>query len=278
MWVDHAIIVLLGQIWHYIAIRTECLLRDLKLVICIERYIIFDIYSLVNSPALCPRGIPDPPGWSPSCWAHCSSLFPLHLSLTANSPAEPSKDLHKRRAVPVAASFPAGTSCLANPDGSAVKPLGPVSKTALGPALFVASKIHVRRGGEGRGCPPYAVTQPGATSSVKILLSGAQGHPNVFLRLHAMSRLVQQVSCGHFFPLNLSSSELFLGTLTLYCGLVHKTTSFQGKWMSTMVCFTLIIGRLFLSKEDLASWKSPLRGIHYINSLLHPVIYVCFYY
>lgn len=44
-----------------------------------------------------------------------------------------------------------------------------------------------------------------------------------------------------------------------------------------MVCFTLIIGRLFLSKEDLASWKSPLRGIHYINSLLHPVIYVCFY-
>lgn len=30
---------------------------------------------------------------------------------------------------------------MANPDGSAAMPLGPVAKTALGPALFVTSEI-----------------------------------------------------------------------------------------------------------------------------------------
>lgn len=163
----------------------------------------------------------------------------MHLSLTANSPAEPSKDLHKRSAVPMAASFPAVT-CMANPDGSAAIPRVLLQKLPWGLLCLLLQRFHVRRGGGGRGCPSYAVIQPGATSSVNILLSGAQGHPAVLDSVPCPGWCSKSLVVI-FSPLNLFSSELSLESLALSCGLVHKTTSFQGKRMSTIVCFAHLL-------------------------------------
>lgn len=167
---------------------------------------------------------------------HHSSLFPLHLSLTANSPAEPSKDLHKRGAVPRAACFPAETSCMANQVDLLPFLWVLLQKLPWGLLCLLLQRFHVRR--RGRECPPYAVTEPGATSSVNILLSGAQCYPAIFLSPCHVQAGAARVLWSFFSPRNLSSSELSLETLTLSCGLDHKTTSFQGKQMSTIVFST----------------------------------------
>lgn len=242
MWLDHVIIVWLGQIWHWIAIRTVCLLSDLKLVICIERCIIFDC-SLVNSSALCPRGNPDPPGWSPPCWAHCSSLFPLHLSLTTSSPAEPSKNLHKRSAVPTAASFPAETSCKANPDESAARPPAPVAKTALGPALFVASEISCKEGRRRKRMPSLCSHTAWGNILCKNPPIRSSRSANCFSqRLHAMSRLVQQESCAIFshWICPAQSFSWNSGTYLWTCP-QHYLFSRKMSVCFTIVCFTYLL-------------------------------------
>lgn len=174
---------------------------------------------------------------------------------------------------PYNCTFPSWDLLLGKPWWICCQAPGSCCNNCPGACSVCCFRFRVRRGGGGRGCPPYAVTQPGATSSVNILLSGAQGHPAVFLR-HSIpcpgwcSKSLVVI----FFPLNLSSSEFSLDTLALCCGLVHKMTSFPLKRENKCpqyLAYTLIIGRLFLRKEDLALWKSPLRANNCINSLYH---------
>lgn len=172
----------------------------------------------------------------------------------------------------MAASFPAVTSCMANPDGSAAIPRVLLQKLPWGLLCLLLQRFHVRRGGGGRGCPSYAVIQPGATSSVNILLSGAQGHPAVFLR----DSMPCPGWCSKslvviFFPTEFVQLRAFSWNSVSFLWTCPQNYLFSRKMNvhNSLFC-TLIIGRLFLSKEDLALWSHPweqfIRSSNYITS------------
>lgn len=210
--------------------------------------------------------------WLDSLWV-TPSFFPLPIAplsvckFSGRAQHRPAQEKY----CPYNCTFPSWDLLLGKPWWICCQAPGSCCNNCPGACSVCCFRFHVRRGGGGRGCPPYAVTQPGATSSVNILLSGA--HPAVFLR-HSIPRpgWCSKSLVVIFFPLNLSSSEFSLDTLALSCGLVHKMTSFPLKRENKCLqylAYALIIGRLFLRKEDLALWKSPLRANNCINSLYH---------
>lgn len=90
-------------------------------------------------------------------------------------------------------------------------------------------------------------------------------------RLRAMSRLVQQESCGHFFPTEFVQLRAFSWKSGSFLWSCPQNYLFSRKTNvhNSLFC-TLIIGRLFLSKEDFALWSHPweefMRSINCIAS------------
>lgn len=151
-------------------------------------------------------------GVSPSCWPCWPSCFPSHpsLQILLQSWQRPAQ----ANCCPWGVSFLPETSCMANPDG--FFPSGSCSSNCWLPL----QRFHVRR--RRRGRTPF-LNSHAAWGNIlcKYPHISSSGSSSCSQWVNAMCRATCPCCrslAGIFFPLNLSSSEISLETLKLFCG------------------------------------------------------------